>query len=115
MDDQRLGAAIRRVRTKRGWRQLDLAMAAGLSRVTVSRIERGHLGSLSVDAIRSVSAALDIRVDLRPLWRGGDLDRLLNARHSALHELVARSLAELPGWISEPGGVVRDLRRTWRD
>jgi transcriptional regulator with XRE-family HTH domain len=102
MNDQRLGAAIRHVRTKRGWRQLDLATAAGLSRATVSRIERGHLGSLSVDAIRSVSTALDIRVEMRPLWRGGDLDRLLNARHSALHELVARNLAQLPGWISEP-------------
>ena len=102
MDDQRVGAAIRLVRTRRGWRQIDLANAAGVSRATVSRIERGHFGSVSLDAIRAVAAALDIRIDLRAVWRAGDLDRLLNARHSALHELVARRFAELPGWVAEP-------------
>jgi transcriptional regulator with XRE-family HTH domain len=102
MDDQRLGAAVRLVRTRRGWRQIDLANAAGVSRSTVSRIERGHFGSVSVDAIRAVAAALDIRIELRARWRAGDLDRLLNARHSALHELVARYFADLPGWILEP-------------
>jgi hypothetical protein len=36
-------------------------------------------------------------------WRGGDLDRLLNARHSELHELVARHFAaNLPAWILAP-------------
>jgi transcriptional regulator with XRE-family HTH domain len=102
MDDQRLGLAIRLVRMRRRWRQVDLAAAARVSPSTVSRIERGHFGSVSVDAIRAVAAALEIRNELRPRWRAGDLDRLLNARHSALHELVARHLAQLPGWVAEP-------------
>lgn len=53
--------------------------------------------------IRRVSAALDVRVDLVARWRAGDLDRLLNAKHSQLHELVARWFAfELPQWILAP-------------
>jgi transcriptional regulator with XRE-family HTH domain len=102
MDDQRLGSAVRMVRTRRRWRQVDLAAAARLSPSTVSRIERGHFGSVSVDAIRAVAAALEIRIELLARWRAGDLDRLLNARHSALHELVARHFAEMPGWVAEP-------------
>jgi transcriptional regulator with XRE-family HTH domain len=102
MEDQQLGSAIRQVRIRRGWRQIDLAIAAHVSRSTISRMERGHVGSLSVDTLRTVAGALDVRVELRGRWRGGDLDRLLNARHSALHELVARSFAGLPGWIHEP-------------
>ncbi len=37
-----------------------------------------------------------------PRWQGGDLDRLLNARHAALHESVARSFLMLPGWELVP-------------
>jgi HTH-type transcriptional regulator / antitoxin HipB len=103
MDDQRLGATIRAVRLKRGWRQVDLASRAGVSPSTISRLERGHPGSLTLDTVRSVAAALDIRVDLVARWRAGDLDRLLKAKHSQLHELVARWFArELPAWILAP-------------
>jgi transcriptional regulator with XRE-family HTH domain len=103
MDDQRVGATIRAVRVRRGWRQTDLATRSGVSPATISRLERGHPGSLTLDTIRRVSAALDIRVDLVPRWRAGDLDRLLNAKHSELHELVARWFArELPAWILAP-------------
>src|SRR6478672_6872824 len=103
MDDQRLGATIRAIRVRRGWRQADLAAKAGVSPATISRLERGHPGSLTLDLIRRVSAALDVRVDLVPRWRAGDLDRLLNAKHSQLHELVARWFTkELPAWVLAP-------------
>ena len=53
--------------------------------------------------LRAVAAALDIRVDLVPRWRGGDLDRLLNRAHSRLHESVARMFRdELPAWSLAP-------------
>ena len=56
-----------------------------------------------MDTVRRVASALDIRVDLVPRWRAGDLDRLLNAKHSQLHELVARWFAqELPAWVLAP-------------
>jgi transcriptional regulator with XRE-family HTH domain len=99
MDDQRFGAVVRAVRQRRGLRQRDLAAKARVSQSTISRIERGHPGSLALDTIRRVSAALEIRVELLGRWRAGDLDRLLNVRHSRLHEVVAQAFARsLPGW-----------------
>ena len=103
MLDSRLGTAIRLLRQRRGLTQAALARRAGVSDSTVSRIERGHLDSFGVRTIRSVAHVLDIRVDIVPRWRAGDLDRLLNHRHSALHELVARWFGrELPGWVLAP-------------
>jgi transcriptional regulator with XRE-family HTH domain len=102
MDDLRFGATIRSIRIRRRLTQDDVSKLAGVSRGTVSRIERGHLDQVSLASIRAVAKALDVRVDLMPRWRGGDLDRLLNARHSALHEKVARSFAERPGWVTAP-------------
>jgi HTH-type transcriptional regulator/antitoxin HipB len=103
MDDQRFGSVVRAVRQRRGWRQSDLARRAKVSQPTISRVERGHSGSLPLDVIRRAAAALDIRVDLVARWRAGDLDRLLSARHSRLHELVARSLAQQsPDWVLTP-------------
>lgn len=103
MDDQRIGAVFRAVRVKRGLRQRDVARRAGVSPSTVSRIERGHIDLLALRATRKVGTVLDIRVDAIARWRAGDLDRLLNARHSALHDDVATMFRDaLPGWILAP-------------
>jgi transcriptional regulator with XRE-family HTH domain len=98
MTDQRFGAVVRFLRIRRGWRQADLAARAGVSQSTVSRIERGHLATLTLDAIRAVASVLDMRVDVIGRWRGGDLDRLLGLGHSAMHESVARHLETRAGW-----------------
>ena len=91
------------MRRRKGWLQEALARKAGVSQPRVSRIERGHIGSMRLDDVRRVAAALDIRIDLYARWRAGDLDRLLNAKHSELHELVARWFAdELPEWVLAP-------------
>jgi transcriptional regulator with XRE-family HTH domain len=102
MDDQRLGSLARAVRHNRGLRQVDVAAAAGVSASFLSLIERGHLDAVSVRTLRRVLATLDFRVDLVGRWRGGDADRLLNARHSALHESVARFLESMPAWLEAP-------------
>lgn len=102
VDDQRFGAALRAVRHRRGLRQEDVGRLAGVHRSTISRLERGHFHALSWRAITAVGAALDVRVELLPRYRGGELDRLLNARHSALHESVARFLVRWPGWEAVP-------------
>ena len=68
---------------------------------TISRIERGRLGRMSFDDVGRVGAALDIRVDLVPRWRGAELDRMLGAGHAVLHELVARIL-ESTAWAMAP-------------
>ena len=100
--EQRVGAAIRAVRRRRGLRQEDVAREAGVSPSTVCRIEHGHLASYNFRTADRVAATLDIRLDIVPRWRGGELDRLLNAGHSAMHELVARRLAAVPGWKLVP-------------
>jgi transcriptional regulator with XRE-family HTH domain len=100
MDDARVGGVIRVVRLRRGWRQSDLAAAAHVSRATVSRAERGHLAAILLPNLRAIAAVLEIRLDFVPWWRGGELDRMINAGHGALHEQIAHMLGELPGWTS---------------
>jgi transcriptional regulator with XRE-family HTH domain len=103
MEDLRVGAMIRAVRLRKGWRQQDVAEAGHVARATISRVERGHFGSLPLDTIRAICAGLDIRLDLQPRWRGGDLDRMMSRRHSTLHEAVTRALAALyPAWDIAP-------------
>lgn len=102
MDDHQLGSAIRAIRLRRGWRQDDLAARAGTSRWTILRIERGRIGTIRVETVRLVADALDARLSVQLRWRGGDLDRLVNARHSAFHEVMARRFAALPGWEALP-------------
>jgi hypothetical protein len=60
------------------------------------------VGALSVDVLMKVAASLEIHVDLLPRWRGGELTRMLNAGHAALHEAVARLFAALPGRLFAP-------------
>jgi transcriptional regulator with XRE-family HTH domain len=98
LNDQRFGAIVRVLRVRRRWRQVDLARRAGVSQSVVSRIERGHLDTLTLETIRRVLAALDARPDVVVRWRGGDLDRMLAAGHAALHEEVAAALLAEPGW-----------------
>ena len=101
MSDQRFAGALRAVRMRRGWRQIDVATRSGVSRTQVSLIERGHVGNTTIENIRRVAGALDIRVDVIARWRGGELDRLLNSRHSALGDAVAKLLRDL-GWQVAP-------------
>ncbi len=57
---------------------------------------------LRLDQVLRVIEALGGRLTAQVQWQGGDLDRLLNARHSALHESVAREFAGMPDWILAP-------------
>jgi transcriptional regulator with XRE-family HTH domain len=103
MDDLLFGRAIRLVRVKRRWRQEDLAIRAGVSRAAIWRAERGRIDELTIAMLRRICEPLEIRVELLPRGRGTDLERLVNARHSALHESVARALATaFPAWEFAP-------------
>ena len=99
MDALRLGSVIRAVRLRKGWRQVDAAAAARVSKATISRIERGDIDAASVGMLLRIAAALEIRVDWLPRWRGGELDRMLNAGHSAMHESAALEFADT-AWLT---------------
>ncbi|HEY8134607.1 MAG TPA: helix-turn-helix domain-containing protein [Candidatus Limnocylindrales bacterium] len=102
MDVFRIGSAVRAIRIKRHWRQADLAAKANVPRSAVSKIERGRGRELRLDVVLRIVEALGGRLVLQVQWQGGDLDRLLNARHSAFHESVAPAFVELPGWVLAP-------------
>jgi transcriptional regulator with XRE-family HTH domain len=102
VDPLRFGAAIRASRIRRGWRQSDLAAASGVSRGTVSRIERGAIHEIAFGMLTRVAAALDVRVELLTRSRGADLDRLLNQKHAALAEAVIALLRRIGGWVVRP-------------
>jgi transcriptional regulator with XRE-family HTH domain len=115
MNAPRFGLAIRALRVRRGWRQEDLGSAAGVSRSLVSRVERGRLRGLPVDALDRLATALEARLDLLVRWEGEGLDRLLDEGHARLVEVVVRVLAAL-GWQvpvergRRPGGACGPLR-----
>jgi transcriptional regulator with XRE-family HTH domain len=102
VDFVRLGAIFRAIRIKKRWRQEDVALRGSVTRATVSRLERGHGRELDLDESLRIAEALNVALKLTATWRGGELDRLLSARHSALHEAVARWLLSLPGWQLAP-------------
>jgi putative transcriptional regulator len=102
MDDLIVGRVFRAARVKRRWRQDDVAAAAGVSRATVSKLERGRLENVQLGTIRVVGAALGIRVSTELRGPGAEVDRLLGAHHSAMHEAAAQLFAGLPDWVALP-------------
>lgn len=102
MDDVAIGLAVRTLRHRRGWRQEDLALRAGVSRRGIGRVEAGRFGRLDLATLRAVVDALDASLVLRLRWHGEALDRLLNAGHSALHEAFAERYGREPGWAWQP-------------
>lgn len=64
----------------------------------ISRIERGHLGDVPIERLRAIARVLEVNLDLVPSWRGGEVARVVNERHSRMHELLAARLACTEGW-----------------
>ena len=92
-----MGLVLRALRRQHGWRQSDLAGAAKTSQSTVSRVERGHIGDVTVDRVRRLFGAVDARVQLAPSWRGAALERLLDEEHGQVAGAVADVLVR-DGW-----------------
>lgn len=96
--DRSLGKVVRAVRLRLGWRQLDLARRAGVSRRLISKLERQGPAGFTVHTLRRICEPLDIDLQVYGRWRGGELDRLLDAGHAALQAWFTRQL-EAAGWI----------------
>lgn len=91
-------SAIRELRRRRRWRQVDLGARAGLSRDAVSRAERGRLDGLTVASVSRLAEALGAALVVEVRWHGADLDRLIDRRHAALVEATATRLTSA-GWL----------------
>jgi transcriptional regulator with XRE-family HTH domain len=102
VDALQLGSALRTVRLRLGLRQADVAQRAGVSQVVVSRIERGRAASMRLRTLLSVAEAIEASVNLGLRWRGGELPRILNAGHAAMHEAAARLFGRHPAWLIAP-------------
>jgi transcriptional regulator with XRE-family HTH domain len=92
MDDLGVGRLIMLARQRKQWRQLDLAMAAGVSRALVALAEGGDLERLSVRSIRRIAAAVEVRLPFSPRWNGGEADRLRDRDHARIVEEVTAAL-----------------------
>jgi transcriptional regulator with XRE-family HTH domain len=103
MDDRRLGLAVRARRLQRGWRQSDLAAAAGLSRPLCSLLEHGRAAELTVRSARRIAAAVDLPLEWSVGWQRQEVDRLLDADHSAI---AAAFVTDLIGWGWDPRAEV---------
>lgn len=97
MDLRRVGRAVRVLRRRRGWRQRDLGAAAGVSASSVSRLEAGRSGVMSLRVLEHIVRKLGGDLVVLVRWQGADLDRLIDERHARVVERVVRLLRSL-GW-----------------
>jgi transcriptional regulator with XRE-family HTH domain len=99
VDLVRVGLSVRALRRRRRWTQTQLGQRAGRSRSEISRIERGAITNL--DRLQGVLAALGARLAVKVLWRGEELDRILDRDHATLADSVIALLSR-EGWIPVP-------------
>jgi transcriptional regulator with XRE-family HTH domain len=92
-----IGRVLRALRQKRRWRQLDLAAKVHIGQQAVSRVELGDLEAVSVETLTKLLTAVGANLTLQVTWRGGSLDRLLDATHADLVERAAHLLRDA-GW-----------------
>jgi len=97
VSDQQVGALFRAVRIRSGKRQEDVAAGARVHRSRISAVERGLLERVPIGELRAIAAQLEIRVEVGASWRGGGGARIVNERHTRMHELVAARLIGA-GW-----------------
>jgi transcriptional regulator with XRE-family HTH domain len=88
-----IGRNVRLLRRRRGWRQRDLAAAAGLSQPTVSRIERDLLDKVTFHAIVACVGALNAHLRLDLFHDGEQVTALRDAEHAAIQDWLASTLA----------------------
>ena len=100
-DDVQVGRMVQDLRISRSLRQEDVAARAGVSRETVSRLERGLADGLSVGALRAISRALGMPSIVSLGWRSPELEPLRDRLHASMVEQVAAALSTA-GWELAP-------------
>jgi transcriptional regulator with XRE-family HTH domain len=94
-----LARAVVSIRTALGWSQMDLALRAGMSQSTISRLERGQATDVTIGTAWRVLEAMGARPSLtvEPPYLG-DRARQRDAAHARCTSHVGRRL-ERSGWL----------------
>lgn len=79
-----VGRAVVFLRRRSGWRQVDLGARAGVSRESMSRVERGQIGAVTIGTLGGIASALGASLSVELRWLGEQLDRLMDASHAAM-------------------------------
>jgi transcriptional regulator with XRE-family HTH domain len=95
---ERLGRVARMLRVRQQMTQVVLSARAAVNRRAVARLEHGNARALSLASLESIVHALGGRLDVRILWNGPELDRLLDEDHARVASSVKRKL-ERWGWL----------------
>ena len=98
---RREGVKVRAARKRRHLRQVDLGERAGLSQPTISQLERGDGGTLSLESWAQVAVVLDVPFEIT-LGRDAH-EEPTDAGHLALQELVLRLARATPPRSAEIG------------
>ncbi len=98
MNRQRLATLARILRIRQRLTQAEVAARATVGRHAVSALERAQVGRLKIRDVDAVFAALGARIDVRVMWNGPELDRMLDAAHAWLAARL-KSRLERWGWI----------------
>ncbi len=62
-----IGASIKSLRKDKGLTQADVAKVAGISRVTLGKLERGQMTSISIKTLDLILHLLDHEITFTPL------------------------------------------------
>ena len=89
--------AMRTLRAPQRLRQVDLAARAHLARDSVSRVETGRLGGMTIASLDRLVGALDATLVVEIRWRGAELDRLVDRAHAHLANAAAHRM-QRAGW-----------------
>lgn len=61
-----LGESIRSLRKEKNLTQKELALKSGLSRATLSKLENGYLGNVSIATLNNILSMLGYEIDIKP-------------------------------------------------
>jgi transcriptional regulator with XRE-family HTH domain len=60
-----LGENIKKIRKERGYTQVELSATAGISRATLSKLENGYIGNISIAMLDNILGILGYQIDIK--------------------------------------------------
>ena len=78
LDD--LGKEIKLLRKEKNWSQDDLEKYSGITKRTISKIEKGFIDEVGIKKVETILDLLGVEFSLRPKGRPKTLEELQNER-----------------------------------